>query len=119
MIRRALLAVLLLAALNGPAAADAFFSVIDDLPLMPGFTENPNAAVTFETASGRIVEAAARGAAAPTEVRAFYGSLLPQLGWSPVALGQYQRDGEALRLIFEPDGNGGTVLSISLSPVKP
>ncbi len=101
----------------GNVRADAFFSVIEDLPVMEGLTENENAAVTFETASGRIVEAAARGEVPPSEVSAFYDAVLPQLGWQPEKGAGYLRDGEQLKLTVAPDGDSGTVLTLSLSPV--
>jgi len=101
----------------GTARADAFFSVIEDLPVMEGLTENENAAVTFETATGRIVEAAARGDVPPSKVSAFYEAVLPQLGWHSEQLDSYVRDGEQLKLSVAPDGDTGTVLTLSLSPV--
>lgn len=100
----------------GPVRADTFFSVIEDLPVMQGMSENENAAVTFETAGGRIAEAAARGRVSPDAVRAFYADVLPQLGWTPGAEGVYARDGERLKISVAADGSGGAVLTLSLSP---
>ncbi len=61
--RRALLVCLfvVMAGIAPVSGADRFISVIEDLPLMDGLIENENAAVTFETAGGRIAEAEARG----------------------------------------------------------
>jgi hypothetical protein len=117
MVRAISLALALFVSLAPPlGAADAFFSVIDDLPLMSGLSENENAAVTFETANGRIVEAAARGGVAPAKVRAFYAQVLPQLGWTLKGDGLYGREDEVLRMSIEPDGDGGAVVAFSLSP---
>lgn len=102
---------------GGAARADAFFSVIEDLPVMEGLTENENAAVTFETAAGRIVEAAARGDVPPSKVSAFYDAVLPQLGWTPEQGDGFVREGERLKVSVAPDGDTGTVLTLSLSPV--
>lgn len=109
----------LLVLFGSPAArAEQFFSVVEDIPVMEGMTENENAAVTFETAAGRLVEAAARGKVAPGEVATFYTAVLPQLGWTADGQDGFVRDGERLKLAIAPDGEGGTVLTLSLSPVS-
>ena len=76
----------------------AFVSVIPDLPLMAGLTEDAGAAVVFETASGRIAEAHASGALARQEVLKFYQATLPQLGWHILSDTRFQREGEVLSL---------------------
>ncbi|MDA0997913.1 MAG: hypothetical protein O2944_06875, partial [Proteobacteria bacterium] len=63
------------------AAAEGFLSGIEDLPLMPGLTEDADGAVNFETATGRIVEIKASGAVQSADITAFYAEVLPQLGW--------------------------------------
>lgn len=94
-------AVLWLAAL--PALAQ-FVGGIEDLPLMPGLTDIPDAGVVFETPAGRIVEAQAlTGAKGREAVLDFYDATLPQLGWTKVKRGQYSREGETLILEF-PEG---------------
>lgn len=98
-------------------ASDRFVSVIEDLPLMDGLVENENAAVTFETAGGRIAEAEARGGVKPTVVRQFYANVLPQLGWSAQGDDAYRRESERLRLDIKPDGDGGTMVGFSVSPL--
>lgn len=118
---RALVLSLLLLGTVPPSAfgADAFVSVIEDLPLMDGLTENENAAVTFDSAGGRIAEAEARGDAKPAQVRRFYTQVLPQLGWERTGESVYRREREQLRLAIEADGDGGTVIAFSVSPVAP
>lgn len=120
MFRALLLALLFLVpAPTGATAADGFVSVIEDLPLMEGLAENENAAVTFDSAGGRIAEAEARGNADPADVRRFYADVLPQLGWQAVSDGLYTRERERLKLVIEADGDGGTVIGFSVSPVSP
>ncbi len=117
MFRALLLALLFLVpAPPGAIAADGFVSVIEDLPLMEGLAENENAAVTFDSAGGRIAEAEARGNADPADVRRFYADVLPQLGWQAVSDGLYERERERLKLVIEADGDGGTVIGFSVSP---
>lgn len=98
-------------------AADRFVSVIDDLPLMDGLIENENAAVTFETAGGRIAEAEARGGITPPAVRQFYANVLPQLGWAAQGADAYRREAERLHLDIRSDGDGGAVVGFSVSPL--
>lgn len=76
--------------LAGAAWAD-FVADIDDLPLMPGLSEDRAAGVVFESPGGRIVEAVARGTVTAPDVRAFYDRTLPQLGWKIMESGVYSR----------------------------
>ncbi|MDP4795515.1 MAG: hypothetical protein NWR87_01255 [Rhodospirillales bacterium] len=117
MIRVFILCLVVIAAACGPVhTAERFVSVIEDLPLMDGLVENENAAVTFETAGGRIAEAEARGNVGPDSALKFYQSVLPQLGWTQLEAGLFQRDGERLKLVIEGDGKAGAVVGFSLSP---
>ena len=106
--RRRRLAVLfalagLLVASSVPAGD--FFAGFPDLPLMPGLTERPEAAVVFDHASGQVATAVASGPVEPASVRRFYRRTLPPLGWVPECAAprcappdRYNRDGEALEL---------------------
>lgn len=118
MIRALFLCMLVLAAgIPEASGADRFVSVIEDLPLMDGLVENENAAVTFETAGGRLAEAEARGNVEPLDAGRFYAGVLPQLGWKQLAGGVYQREREQLKIAIEPDGDGGAVVGFSVSPL--
>ena len=105
-----------LAGAPGARADGGFLSVIEDLPLMIALQENEHAAVTFETANGRIAEAEARGPVTPDAVRTFYADVLPQRGWSKGGDGLYARERERLRLTIESDGDNGAVVNFSVSP---
>jgi hypothetical protein len=107
-LRPVVVAALLWLAAALPALAQ-FVGGIDDLPLMPGLTDIPDAGVVFETPAGRIVEAQAlTGAQARAQVLDFYDATLPQLGWEKIKSGQYRREGETLHLEF-PEGPVPTV----------
>lgn len=95
-----------------PAArgAETFVAGIDDLPLMPGLAALPTQGVVFDVPGGRIVEAWAQGAVTRGAVLTFYGSTLPQLGWSVSAPDLFRREGETLRLEFPPGAAAGTLL---------
>jgi hypothetical protein len=100
---------------TGADTADGFLSRLEDLPLVPGLSEDTGAGVSFDTADGRIVEAFARGKVTEREVLDFYGETLPQLGWIPESPTEYRRSGERLRLALMPDARG-LVVRYSLSP---
>jgi hypothetical protein len=103
-----LIATLLVAGLPHGAGAQpaSFLSVIEDLPLMPGLSEDLEAAMTFDSANGRIVEARALGGLPATAVRIFYRETLPQLGWRRLGGGGFSRGTETLRLeiVQQPEG---------------
>jgi hypothetical protein len=111
----ALVLALTLALASPPAWAQAFLSVSDDVPLMPGLTEDADAALVFDTPDGRIVEAAAVGAVAASDVLDFYAATLPQLGWTRAAQGRYARDAETLTLEFA-DTAGRTLVRFRFAP---
>lgn len=97
-------------------AADAFFTDLEELPIMSGLAENQAAAVTFETANGRIIEVEASGAVSAAKVTEFYSETLPQLGWEKVGDGAFQRDQEQLTLKITDVGAGRVLVAFSLSP---
>lgn len=110
----AILCLLLMPAMAN--AADAFFTDLEELPIMTGLAENQAAAVTFETANGRIIEVEASGTMKASEVMAFYGETLPQLGWTRVSDGVFERDQERLALMITDAEAGRVLVGFSLSP---
>jgi hypothetical protein len=115
----ALTGALVLLAVPGPGAATpdaaAYLDRIADLPLMNGLRELPDAGVTFDKPSGRIVEAFAHGAVARAAVRSFYRETLPQLGWTRTAPGTFAREGERLTLDYL-GGDGDLTVRFTLQP---
>ncbi|MBV8533946.1 MAG: hypothetical protein JO128_00055 [Alphaproteobacteria bacterium] len=111
--RRPGILVLLLAALLSPAwmplaaGEDRFVAGIDDLPLMAGLAPVAGQNVVFDAPGGRVVEAWAQGSVTRESVLSFYGSTLPQLGWTVAAPDLFRRDGETLRLEFPPGAAQG------------
>lgn len=78
----------------------AYVSDIEDLPLMRGLEEAPDAGVSFDKPAGRIVEVFAFGPVERRRVRTFYRRTLPQLGWRRVAADRYTREGELLEIDY-------------------
>src|SRR5215467_13684353 len=89
--------------------ADVFLSRLEDMPLAPGLSEDAGAGLAFDSASGRIVEAYARGDLTEDQVLQFYADTLPQLGWTAEGARQYRRGGERLRLELVRSGQLLTV----------
>lgn len=77
----------------------SFLSGVEDLPLMEGLAEAPEAGSVFDTPSGRIVEAYCEGVSVTwAQVAGFYAATLPQLGWTEDKANTYRREGEVLRI---------------------
>lgn len=102
---------------SAPAHASGFLAAIEDVPLMAGLVEQPEA-VIFESDNGRVVRTAAEGQADGARVSAFYEASLPQLGWTRVADADglaYERENETLRIaIREPANNQPVRVSFEL-----
>ena len=102
------------------ASADAsFLSALEDVPLMPGLTEDKAQGVVFDTPDGRIVESVAHGNVAVDRVKQFYAAVLPQLGWQSLndMAGDmaYGREGEVLAMTVRPV-QGGVIVRYAVSP---
>jgi hypothetical protein len=101
----------------GEDSAPRFFQDLDDLPLMAGLQEMPEASMSFDKPGGRIGEVFAEGGVPAETVAAFYADTLPEFGWEPVGENRYRRDGESLELEIS-EAQGLTTLRISLSPTE-
>ncbi|HEC91299.1 MAG TPA: hypothetical protein ENI55_06500 [Alphaproteobacteria bacterium] len=96
-----------------PAAAAAYLSAVNDLPLMTGLNEALGQGVVFDVPQGRIVQAYASGPVSRAAVESFYAATLPQLGWRPAGPMRFNREGEQLALeITETGATSVTVLFI-------
>jgi len=91
------------------AGAAVFLSEVEDLPLVPGLEEVPQAGVVFDAPGGRVVEAFAVGDLSESDVLGFYRRTLPQLGWQRQGTGDYVRAGERLRIGVSSEGDALTV----------
>ena len=103
--------------LSVPATARSFFSQIEDLPLAPGMEEVGPASLFFQSASGRIVVAVARGEEKIFVLRRFYAKSLPPLGWHFVQTGIYRRNSEMLKIRFQ-EVSGKVSIYLHIVPIK-
>ncbi len=106
--RAALVLVLWLFA-SGVQAGERFVPGFEALPLMAGLEVEPGSAIVFDKPGGRIVEAAATGAAPAARIRRWYAEALPQLGWKPAGEGRFRRESEVLSLAVTAEGTGARV----------
>lgn len=89
------------------ALADAsFFTLIPDVPVMPGLVERHESGSLYDKPDGRIVEwqAVARGIALQ-DVRTYYESVLPRFGWIMHPDGTFSRQGEILNFTQSMNGD--------------
>lgn len=97
------------------ALRPVFSSVMSDLPIMPGLTEDTNSAIIFDKPDGRIIETRATGALPANIIDTFYNRALPALGWVPVADHTFFRSGEELTYTVITE-NGLSVLRLNVQP---
>jgi hypothetical protein len=98
----------------GLRAETVYLTEIEDVPLMPGLSQVPDAGVVFDKPSGRIVEIYAHGPVTRAEVAAFYRDSLPQLGWQAQD-GVYLREGESLAIDYL-GADGDLAVRFTLQP---
>ena len=96
-----------------------FSSVIENLPLMHGFSEDKDSAVIFESPGGRIIETSAVGKGVWIDISGFYKKSLPELGWKTKSSTSYIREGELLNLeLVEKDSEGKVRILFKITPIK-
>ena len=96
-------------------STEKFLTGFSDLPIMPGMQELPDANISFDTASGRIVEAFAKTEQTVERISSFYKNILPQLGWRVEKDTMFVRDSEILIIDLRKDGDS-VIVQFSLEP---
>tara|TARA_B100001057_G_scaffold117921_1_gene116496 strand:- start:16396 stop:16773 length:378 start_codon:yes stop_codon:yes gene_type:complete len=96
-------------------STEKFLTGFSDLPIMPGMQELPDANISFDTASGRIVEAFAKTEQNAGKILSFYKNVLPQLGWKAKKNTVFVRDTEILILDLRKDRDS-VIVQFSLKP---
>ena len=94
---------------------EKFLTGFSDLPIMPGMQELPDANISFDTASGRIVEAFAQTEQSVEKIVSFYKNVLPQLGWRVEKDTMFVRDTEILIINLRKDRDS-VIVQFSLEP---
>ncbi len=82
-------------------AADSFLTKTSDIPLMQGLKISPSNQMDFDTPTGQVLtlEGVSKTKTGD-EVIAFYGSVLPQMGWKNVEKGSFLRQSDTLNIII-------------------
>ena len=96
-------------------STEKFLTGFSDLPIMPGMQELPDANISFDTASGRIVEAFAKTEQTVERILSFYKNVLPQLGWRVEKDTMFVRDTEILIIDLRKDGDS-VIVQFLLEP---
>tara|TARA_B100000482_G_scaffold48974_1_gene32644 strand:- start:16 stop:396 length:381 start_codon:yes stop_codon:yes gene_type:complete len=96
-------------------SSEKFITGFSDLPIMPGMQELPDANISFDTASGRIVEAFAKTEQNVEKILSFYKNVLPQLGWRVKKDTMFVRDTEILNLDLRKERDS-VIVQFSLKP---
>ena len=96
-------------------STEKFLTGFSDLPIMPGMQELPDANISFDTASGRIVEAFTKTEQTVERILSFYKDVLPQLGWRVEKDTMFVRDTEILIIDLRKDGDS-VIVQFSLEP---
>ena len=96
----------------------AYFTVLSDIPLMPGMVEVADQSFIFDKAEGRVVETVGFLSVSDTErTIKFYETALAQLGWNPLKTGVFKRNNEQLVVRAEKVAQGQLV-RFQLSPLS-
>jgi hypothetical protein len=112
MSKRALLVVAMLA-----LGASSWIEGVEDLPLMPQLTRASTPPVVFDKPIGRIIQASAEGNVPAADVRRFYETSLPQLGWIASAPLTWVRGKERLTIELTPQ-QSRTLVRFTVAPER-
>lgn len=94
-----------------------FFTLVEDMPLMPGLSELVDETTSFDKPEGRIIEAfaAIESGVTPAQISAYYKVTLPQFGWGAVKNDVFFRRKEHLELHFIKRG-GQDFMQVTVRP---
>ncbi len=99
-----------------PAPEPQFFSMLQDVPLMPGLEEIADQTVSFDKPEGRIIESEAQmHDLTKDQVLNFYQRTLPQFGWGKIVENRFFRNNEFLEIYFD-ENDGRNVVKIIIKP---
>tara|TARA_R110000868_G_scaffold19977_3_gene85204 strand:- start:1058 stop:1468 length:411 start_codon:yes stop_codon:yes gene_type:complete len=100
-----------------------YLDAVEDMPLMEGLRETGEGGIVFDKPNGRIVRTIAEGRVSVGDVRSFYASTLPQLGWVRLRklelipdLLVFDRETERLEIEIVPMAGSSTQVRFSIEP---
>ncbi len=98
--------------------AGTWIEGVEDLPLMPALTRSSTPPVVFDKPEGRIIQANAEGLVPAADVRRFYETSLPQLGWKAAKRPlTWVRGSEKLTIELTPSQNR-TLVRFTVAPER-
>ncbi len=100
------------------AGAVQFATVIDDLPLMPGLSVDPDGDLIFSTSTEQLKQTRAVGSVDIDDVYRFYAQTLPQMGWTKIDARRFRRDQDLLRIDAKADEKS-TRVAFTITPIEP
>lgn len=96
--------------------AQNFSAILEDLPIMPGLSEDTENSMLFDKPSGRVVEVLTHSQnLSPEDILSFYEETLPSLGWQKISQKKYHRQGEELKINIEQSDSHQLVI-FTLTP---
>ncbi|MAZ75861.1 MAG: hypothetical protein CMH31_01005 [Micavibrio sp.] len=96
-----IVAVLLLSVSMTAQAADRFFTVLYDVPILSSLEVVPELSYKYDTLMGKIAHAAAVTKTDPAFIYKAYRVSLKQFGWKIIGKHAYSREGEILSISHE------------------
>ena len=78
--------------------AEEFVFGLDDIPVFKEMRYVENSNLLFDKIDGRFVSSEMEGSYNKEDIKQFYSSVLPNLGWKKVDENLYLRDGEYLEI---------------------
>ena len=85
--------------------AEDFIYGLDDIPVYKNMRYVENSNVLFDKIDGRFVSSEMVGKYEIKEIKTFYNSVLPNLGWKKVKENIFERDTEFLEIKLESTGS--------------
>ena len=88
--------------------AEDFIYGLDDIPVYKNMRYVENSNVLFDKIDGRFLSSEMVGKYEIKEIKIFYNSVLPNLGWKKVKENVFERGTEFLEIILESTGSFST-----------
>ncbi|MBE2192016.1 MAG: hypothetical protein IAE63_07540 [Alphaproteobacteria bacterium] len=93
--------------MSSSSSTSGYLSNLPDIPVMDGMIAQNEDGFVFDAPEGRVVEETVfTSDFEESEVKAYYGTVLPRLGWIARKTGVFVRNGEQLTVNVDKVGDG-------------